>query len=86
MPDQFARSVHVNSDPARSIPEDFTPRRVVFAILLKDGAKLTPDSLFPFSAITLAQTAKALAARGVTIEVIGIESESAQSAMRDEAA
>ncbi|MBO8195185.1 TIGR04141 family sporadically distributed protein [Streptomyces oryzae] len=83
---EFARSVHVNSDPARSIPEDFTPRRVVFAILLKDGAKLTPDSLFPFSAITLAQTAKALAARGVAVEVIGVESESAQSAMRDEAA
>ncbi|MFD8837036.1 DUF6119 family protein [Streptomyces griseofuscus] len=30
---EFARSVHVNSDPACSIPEDFTPRRVVFAIL-----------------------------------------------------
>ncbi|MFE0687776.1 hypothetical protein ACWGNE_09415 [Streptomyces xiamenensis] len=36
---EFARSVHVNSDPARSIPENFTPRRVVFAILLKDGAE-----------------------------------------------
>ncbi|MGI5339801.1 DUF6119 family protein [Streptomyces sp. CA-181903] len=83
---EFARSVYVNSDASRSIPDNFTPRRIVFAILLKDGAALTPDSLFPFSAVTLAQTAKALAARGVIVEVIGIGIESAQTTMLDAAA
>ncbi|MBC9717989.1 TIGR04141 family sporadically distributed protein [Streptomyces sp. TRM66268-LWL] len=67
------RTVRSRRGEEHSISEDFTPRRVVFAILLKDGAKLTPESLFPFSAITLAQTAQALMARGVSVEVVGIE-------------
>ncbi|WP_231976362.1 TIGR04141 family sporadically distributed protein [Streptomyces sp. 3214.6] len=70
---QFARQVHIQSDGNRTLPEDFTPHRVVFAILLKAGEKLTPDTLFPFSLITLAQTAQALNARGVQVEVVGIE-------------
>lgn len=70
---QFAQQVHVQSDGRRTLPEEFTPRRVVFAILLKAGEKLTPDTLFPFSLITLAQTAQALNARGVQVEVVGIE-------------
>ncbi|WP_246234793.1 TIGR04141 family sporadically distributed protein [Streptomyces boluensis] len=70
---QFARQVHIQSDGRRTLPEDFTPRRAVFAILLKAGEKLTPDTLFPFSLITLAQTAQTLNARGVQVEVVGIE-------------
>ncbi|WP_369392727.1 TIGR04141 family sporadically distributed protein [Streptomyces sp. CG1] len=70
---QFARQVHIQSDGSRTLPEDFTPRRVIFAILLKAGDKLTPDTLFPFSLITLAQTAQELNARGVQVEVVGIE-------------
>jgi uncharacterized protein (TIGR04141 family) len=54
------------------LPADFTPKRVVLGILLKNRENLTPDSVFGFSRITIAQTAKALAARGVTIEVVGI--------------
>ncbi|MER6252848.1 TIGR04141 family sporadically distributed protein [Streptomyces sp. NPDC001584] len=54
------------------LPDDFTPRRIVLAMLLKNREKLGPDSIFGFSQITIAQTAKALAARGVTVEVIGI--------------
>lgn len=54
------------------LPDDFTPRRIVLAMLLKNREKLGPDSIFGFSQITIAQTAKALAARGVAVEVIGI--------------
>ncbi|MFC7326229.1 TIGR04141 family sporadically distributed protein [Marinactinospora rubrisoli] len=53
-------------------PQSFQPTKVVFAILLKDGADLTADSLFPFSQVTLVQTAKTLAQWNVEVEVIGI--------------
>ncbi|MEU3605989.1 TIGR04141 family sporadically distributed protein [Streptomyces sp. NPDC035033] len=56
----------------RHLPEDFTPRRVVLAVQLKNGKELTADSLFGFSQITAAQTVKALTARGVTVELVGI--------------
>nr|WSZ14002.1 TIGR04141 family sporadically distributed protein [Streptomyces canus] len=54
------------------LQDDFTPKRIVLAMLLKNRDTLTPESIFGFSQITIAQTAKALAARGVTVEVIGI--------------
>ncbi|MFF3816002.1 DUF6119 family protein [Streptomyces bluensis] len=50
-----------------------TPMLVVFAILLKSGTELTADTLFPFSRVTLVQTAKMLEAWGVAVEVIGIQ-------------
>jgi uncharacterized protein (TIGR04141 family) len=57
----------------RTIAADFTPKRIVFAILLKDGARLTPQTLFPFSEVTLAHTARTMERCGVTVEVIGID-------------
>ncbi|MEV8033857.1 DUF6119 family protein [Streptomyces sp. NPDC086182] len=54
------------------LPADFVPRRVVFAIKLGNGATLTPETLFPFSQITLARTARALEQAGISVEVIGI--------------
>ncbi|MEU2117111.1 TIGR04141 family sporadically distributed protein [Streptomyces sp. NPDC016459] len=54
------------------LPKDFTPKRIILAMLLKNREHLSPESIFGFSQITIAQTAKALAARGVTVEVIGI--------------
>ncbi len=54
------------------LPKDFTPKRIILAMLLKNRENLTAESIFGFSQITIAQTAKALAARGVTVEVIGI--------------
>lgn len=54
------------------LPDDFTPKRIVLAMLLKNREHLTPESIFGFSQITIAQTAKTLAARGVTVEVVGI--------------
>ncbi|MFJ1604207.1 DUF6119 family protein [Streptomyces sp. NPDC088253] len=44
------------------------------AILLKDGTDLTADTLFPFSQVTLVQTARMLEAWGLEVEVVGIAS------------
>jgi uncharacterized protein (TIGR04141 family) len=55
------------------VPLDFIPKKIVFAILLKDGEMLTPETLFPFSQVTLAHTARTLERRGVAVEVIGIK-------------
>ncbi|WP_086828628.1 TIGR04141 family sporadically distributed protein [Streptomyces sp. NRRL B-24572] len=69
---EFTAKVARLSGGTRALPEDFTPRRIVLAMQLKNREHLTPESLFGFSQITTAQTAKALAVRGVTVEVIGI--------------
>ncbi|WP_414504791.1 TIGR04141 family sporadically distributed protein [Streptomyces sp. NEAU-L66] len=58
----------------RGLPDDFLPSKVVFAILLKDGTDLTAGTLFPFSQVTLVQTARTLEAWGVEVEVVGIAS------------
>ncbi|MFB7917540.1 TIGR04141 family sporadically distributed protein [Streptomyces sp. NPDC056061] len=69
---EFTAKVTRLSAGRRVLPDDFTPSRIILAMLLKNRERLTPDSVFGFSQITIAQTAKALAARGVTVEVIGI--------------
>ncbi|MFK4270783.1 TIGR04141 family sporadically distributed protein [Streptomyces milbemycinicus] len=74
--DGFARKVAA-ARPGRPLSEGFRPSRVVFAILLKDGTNLTADTLFPFSQVTLVQTAKILEAWGVEVEVIGIQATAA---------
>ncbi|MCZ4103424.1 TIGR04141 family sporadically distributed protein [Streptomyces sp. H39-C1] len=56
----------------RALPPDYRPSKVVFAILLKTGTNLTADTLFPFSQVTLVQTARTLEAWGVEVEVVGI--------------
>ncbi|MGH3319258.1 MAG: TIGR04141 family sporadically distributed protein [Streptosporangiaceae bacterium] len=56
----------------RVVPPDFVPKKVVFAILLKGGEQLTPDTLFPFSQATLAQTARILRSYQIAVEVMGI--------------
>ncbi len=70
--DGFARKVAA-SRPGRALPDGFRPSKVVFAILLKSGTDLTADTLFPFSQVTLVQTAKILEAWGVEVEVLGIQ-------------
>ncbi|RLL68725.1 DUF6119 family protein [Streptomyces sp. Z26] len=69
---QFTERVAAESNGDILLPADFVPRRVVFAIKLGNGSTLAPDTLFPFSQITLAQTARALEQAGITVEVIGI--------------
>jgi uncharacterized protein (TIGR04141 family) len=69
--EQFLKTV-ANRPNGRSLPYDFQPKKVVYAILLKDGQQLTPDTLFPFSQVTLAHAVRALHAYQVEVEVIGI--------------
>lgn len=58
----------------RTLPPEFTPKKVVYAILLENGKQLTPDTLFPFSQVTLAHAAKTLGTYGIDVEVAGISS------------
>ncbi|MEV0623566.1 DUF6119 family protein [Nonomuraea sp. NPDC050404] len=58
----------------RILPEGFQPKKVILGILLRDGADLTPDTLFPFAQVALLHTARVLLAWGVKIEVVGIQS------------
>ena len=51
------------------------PKRVVFAVLLKNGEQITPDSLFAFSQVALAQTVRDLEEWGVKVELLGIKAE-----------
>jgi uncharacterized protein (TIGR04141 family) len=56
----------------RELPPDFKPAKVIYAILMKNGKQLTPDTLFPFSQATLAHAARVLGTYGIAVEVIGI--------------
>ncbi|MEV4116537.1 DUF6119 family protein [Nonomuraea sp. NPDC049695] len=69
---QFARLV-AQASPGRTIPDGFQPKKPVLASLLKDGTELTPDTLFPFSQVTLAHTATMLRdTYHIDVEVIGV--------------
>jgi uncharacterized protein (TIGR04141 family) len=56
----------------RTLPPDFKPTKVIYAILMENGKELTPDTLFPFSQATLAHAARILGTYGLEVEVIGI--------------
>jgi uncharacterized protein (TIGR04141 family) len=58
----------------RLLREGFTPRKVVYAILLENGKTLSADTLFPFSQATLAHAARTLRMYDIDVEVIGIPS------------
>ncbi len=71
----FIAKVH-DHPKGRILPADFQPKKVIFGILLKDGQQLSADTLFPFSQVTLAHTARELLARHqVSVEVIGISAD-----------
>jgi uncharacterized protein (TIGR04141 family) len=53
----------------------FAPKKVVFAIVLKKGQDNTLDTLFPFSQVTLANTARIRQAHRIEVELIGISSD-----------
>ncbi len=56
----------------RTLPADFKPGKVVYAILMENGKQLTPDTLFPFSQATLAHAARILGTYGIDVEVAAI--------------
>jgi uncharacterized protein (TIGR04141 family) len=55
---EFTAKVARLSRGELGLPDDFTPKRIVLAMLLKNRENLTPDSIFGFSQITIAQTAR----------------------------
>ncbi|MFD6337924.1 DUF6119 family protein [Streptomyces sp. NPDC060131] len=61
--------VHRESGGARSISEDFRPRKVVLAF---GGCEATPKALFTFSQVTLARCAQRLAELEVELEIIEV--------------
>ena len=48
---------------------------MVFAVLLKKGQQVTPESPFAFPQIALAQTFRILEERTVKVELLGIKGE-----------
>jgi uncharacterized protein (TIGR04141 family) len=56
----------------RTVPPDFTPSKVVYAIMLKNGRTLTPDTLYPFAQVTLRHAASELKNRGISVGIVGI--------------
>lgn len=56
----------------RTIPADFTPKKMIYAILPARDIPLTPDTLQPFAVLALAEAAETLRGMGIEVEVIGI--------------
>lgn len=65
------RAGHVRAVALSAVPEDFTPKKIVYAVLLKQGEDLTIDTLFPFSQVTLRRAAVSLEGKA-EVEVIPI--------------
>ncbi|MFF5213417.1 DUF6119 family protein [Streptosporangium sp. NPDC000396] len=73
---RFREVVSEVSEGARDVPLDYRPRKVVFAIHLRTGRTLTPETLFPFAQVALVSMATTLKSLyDVDVEVIGIPSE-----------
>jgi uncharacterized protein (TIGR04141 family) len=73
---RFAALVDEVSCGRRTIGLPYRPRKIVFAILLKNGERLTTDTLFPFSQVMLANVARTIHARyGIPMEVVGIRTD-----------
>jgi uncharacterized protein (TIGR04141 family) len=53
-------------------PVGYKPKKVVFAILIENGAELSIDTSYPFSQVTLPHVARVLGTYGIDVEVIGI--------------
>lgn len=70
-------------DQRWQLPATFEPKRLVFAILLKQGEPLGPDTLFPFAQVALVQIERTLkSVYDVDVEVIGIDAETGNTASR----
>jgi uncharacterized protein (TIGR04141 family) len=74
---RLAAKVDECSSRGRHLPLNFKPKKVAFGILLKYGDPLTTDTLFPFSQVTLAHTARELQGHyQISVEVIAIPAQS----------
>ncbi|MEU6862804.1 DUF6119 family protein [Streptomyces sp. NPDC046876] len=70
---EFVRRVR-ERHPGHTLGEEFTPKKVVYAISLKSGKALTTKNLFTFAQVSLLQATRALRAQGIDVAVVGIPS------------
>ncbi|MFK0196180.1 DUF6119 family protein [Streptomyces lavendulae] len=70
---EFVRRVR-EQHPGHPVGDEFTPRKVVYALSLKSGKALTTKNLFTFAQVSLLQAARALRAQGIDVAVVGIPS------------
>ncbi|MFI6498905.1 DUF6119 family protein [Nonomuraea typhae] len=63
--------------PGHPLDRTFRSLTLVYGILLKDGALLTPDSLFAFAKVSLLHAVTALEGMGVRVEIVSISRTSA---------
>ncbi|MCP3818383.1 TIGR04141 family sporadically distributed protein [Streptomyces sp. A3M-1-3] len=68
---EFVRRVR-GQDPRHTISDDFSPIKVVYAISLKSGKRLTTRNLFTFAQMSLLQAARALRTQGIEVAVVDI--------------
>lgn len=64
--------------PQQAIGDDFTPRKVVYAISLKNGKPISVENLFTFAQVSLLQAATALRNSGIDVAVVNIPSRTMQ--------
>jgi uncharacterized protein (TIGR04141 family) len=77
--DAESGQVTVRERGEEPVGEEFSPRKVVYAISLKSGKALTTKNLFTFAQVSLLQAARPLRAQGVEVAVVGIPSVGAAS-------
>ncbi|MCH0538160.1 TIGR04141 family sporadically distributed protein [Streptomyces sp. MUM 203J] len=70
---EFVRRVR-EQHPGHPISQDFTPRKVVYAVSLKSGKTLTTRNLFTFAQVSLLQAVRALRTQGIDVAVVDIPS------------
>ncbi|MFI6093466.1 DUF6119 family protein [Streptomyces sp. NPDC051218] len=58
--------------PGHPLDRSLSAPTLVFGILLKDGAELTPESLFAFAKVSLLHTATALQGMGARLEIVSL--------------
>ncbi len=70
--ERFAERVHAVSDGRRSVPLNFTPKKVVYAIALKSGEPVTPKTLFTFAQVAMYRAVRQLRAANIEVEIVAI--------------
>ncbi|MCW6003506.1 TIGR04141 family sporadically distributed protein [Micromonospora sp. CPCC 205371] len=69
--ERLVAQVHAER-PGHPIDTTFRPRKVVYAIALGEGNRLTADTLFTFSQVALYRTVRRLRGDNVDVEVVSI--------------
>ncbi|MDI6097257.1 TIGR04141 family sporadically distributed protein [Actinoplanes sp. NEAU-A12] len=72
--ERFAARVEEVSDGKRTVPLNFMPTKVVYAIALKSGDPLTPQTLFTFAQVAMRRAVRHLRASMIDVEVVAIPS------------